>query len=91
MGGSIFWKTREIGLPSYSKICTLWMTLIGRIQTLTGVVAGGRRVKDDRKKLIGPFGPADSIVLHICTVVCINSPPPPLFGLKYEGAIGQSR
>ncbi len=22
--GSIFWKTREIGLPSYSKICTLW-------------------------------------------------------------------
>jgi hypothetical protein len=22
MGGSIFWKTREIGLPSYSKICT---------------------------------------------------------------------
>ncbi len=25
MGGSIFWKTREIGLPSYSKICTLWL------------------------------------------------------------------
>ncbi len=24
-GGSIFWKTREIGLPSYSKICTLWI------------------------------------------------------------------
>ncbi len=24
-GGSIFWKTREIGLPSYSKICTLWL------------------------------------------------------------------
>jgi hypothetical protein len=24
-GGSIFWKTREIGLPSYSKICTLWV------------------------------------------------------------------
>ncbi len=23
-GGSIFWKTIEIGLPSYSKICTLW-------------------------------------------------------------------
>jgi hypothetical protein len=23
-GGSIFWKTREIGLSSYSKICTLW-------------------------------------------------------------------
>ncbi len=23
-GGSIFWKTREIGFPSYSKICTLW-------------------------------------------------------------------
>jgi hypothetical protein len=22
-GGSIFWKTRDIGLPSYSKICTL--------------------------------------------------------------------
>jgi hypothetical protein len=22
-GGSIFWKTREIGLPSYNKICTL--------------------------------------------------------------------
>ncbi len=22
-GGSIFWKTREIGLPSYSKICTM--------------------------------------------------------------------
>jgi hypothetical protein len=22
-GGSTFWKTREIGLPSYSKICTL--------------------------------------------------------------------
>ncbi len=22
-GGSIFWKRREIGLPSYSKICTL--------------------------------------------------------------------
>jgi hypothetical protein len=27
MGGSIFWKTREIGLPSYSKICTLCTTL----------------------------------------------------------------
>jgi hypothetical protein len=27
MGGSIFWKTREIGLPSYSKICTLWSNL----------------------------------------------------------------
>ncbi len=26
-GGSIFWKTREIGLPSYSKICTLWAGL----------------------------------------------------------------
>ncbi len=24
-GGSIFWKTREIGLASYSKICTLWV------------------------------------------------------------------
>ncbi len=24
-GGSIFWKTKEIGLPSYSKICTLWI------------------------------------------------------------------
>ncbi len=24
-GGSIVWKTREIGLSSYSKICTLWM------------------------------------------------------------------
>ncbi len=24
-GESIFWKTREIGLPSYSKICTLWL------------------------------------------------------------------
>ncbi len=24
-GGAIFWKTREIGLPSYSKICTLWL------------------------------------------------------------------
>ena len=23
-GGSIFWKMIEIGLPSYSKICTLW-------------------------------------------------------------------
>jgi hypothetical protein len=23
--GSIFWKTREIGLHSYSKICTLWL------------------------------------------------------------------
>ncbi len=23
-GVTIFWKTREIGLPSYSKICTLW-------------------------------------------------------------------
>ncbi len=26
-GGSIFWKTREIGLPSYSKICTLCSNL----------------------------------------------------------------
>ncbi len=26
-GGSTFWKTREIGLPSYSKICTLWCYL----------------------------------------------------------------
>ncbi len=26
-GGSIFWKTREIGLPSYSKICTLCSAL----------------------------------------------------------------
>ncbi len=25
-GGSIFWKTRDIGLPYYSKICTLWLT-----------------------------------------------------------------
>ncbi len=25
-GGSIFWKTSEIGLPSYSKICTLWVS-----------------------------------------------------------------
>ncbi len=24
-GRSIFWKTREIRLPSYSKICTLWV------------------------------------------------------------------
>ncbi len=24
-GGSIFWNTREIRLPSYSKICTLWL------------------------------------------------------------------
>jgi hypothetical protein len=23
--GRIFWKTKEIGLPSYSKICTLWV------------------------------------------------------------------
>ncbi len=23
-GGSIVWKAREIGFPSYSKICTLW-------------------------------------------------------------------
>ncbi len=23
-GGSIFWKTRVIGLPSYGNICTLW-------------------------------------------------------------------
>ncbi len=31
-GGSIFWKTREIGMPSYSKICTLWFvfTIGGR-------------------------------------------------------------
>jgi len=26
-GGSTFWKTREIRLPSYSKICTLWFIL----------------------------------------------------------------
>jgi hypothetical protein len=26
-GGSMFWKTREIGLPSYSKICTLRWTV----------------------------------------------------------------
>ncbi len=26
--GSIFWKTREIGLPSYSKICTLWFNVM---------------------------------------------------------------
>jgi hypothetical protein len=24
-GGSLFWKTREIELPSYSKICTMWV------------------------------------------------------------------
>jgi hypothetical protein len=24
IGGSIFWKTRVLGLHSYSKICTLW-------------------------------------------------------------------
>ncbi len=29
-GGSIFWKTREIGLPSYSKICTLWRYYSGQ-------------------------------------------------------------
>ncbi len=28
--GSIFWKTREIGLPSYSKICTLCSTTFNR-------------------------------------------------------------
>ncbi len=30
-GGSIFWKTREIRLPSYSKICTLCSPLSGGI------------------------------------------------------------
>jgi len=30
MGGSIFWKKREIGLPSYSKICTLFFLLFLR-------------------------------------------------------------
>ncbi len=32
--GSIFWKTREIGLPSYSKICTLWPKLSLRTAAL---------------------------------------------------------
>ncbi len=32
MGGSIFWKTRKIGLPSYSKICTLWPVLSRRLR-----------------------------------------------------------
>ncbi len=27
-GGSVYWKTREIGLPSYSKICTLWVRVL---------------------------------------------------------------
>ncbi len=31
-GGSIIWKTREIGLPSYSKICTLWLYLFQLLQ-----------------------------------------------------------
>ncbi len=31
-GGSIFWKTREIGLSSYSKICTLWVKGLTRRQ-----------------------------------------------------------
>jgi hypothetical protein len=42
-GGSIFWKTREIGLPSYSKICTLWVAVVvyrpgraGRIRNCAG-------------------------------------------------------
>jgi hypothetical protein len=38
-GGSIFWKTREIGFPSYSKIGTLWiqtMKQAERKRTLDG-------------------------------------------------------
>jgi hypothetical protein len=32
-GGSIFWKTREIGLPSYCEICTLWYTFFTKKET----------------------------------------------------------
>ncbi len=35
-GGSIFWKTREIGLPSYSKICTLWVSTTTQEEWGTG-------------------------------------------------------
>ncbi len=47
MGGSIFWKTREIGLPSYSKICTLWLIpkeVIKEQPTPTNLSATARRV-----------------------------------------------
>ncbi len=39
-GGSIFWKTREIGLPSYSKICTLWLALYTTVQRSPLVLPG---------------------------------------------------
>jgi hypothetical protein len=36
-GGSIFWKTREIGLPSYSKICTLCIQVNERYKLILSV------------------------------------------------------
>ncbi len=38
-GGSIFWKTREIGLPSYIKICTLWCPH-STVRTFWGIPRG---------------------------------------------------
>ncbi len=38
-GGSIFWKTREIGLPSYSKKCTLWGRPKGRLRASLRLIA----------------------------------------------------
>ncbi len=58
-GGSKFWKTREIGLPSYSKICIRWVRL--RRQCEDTILAwalaffvdglGGGMVHTDKKKI----------------------------------------
>jgi hypothetical protein len=54
MGGSIVWKTREIGLPSYSKICTLWLhayrTPLDMNQTGGGDEECKNEANIDRKK-----------------------------------------
>jgi hypothetical protein len=49
MGRSIFWKTREMGLPSYSKICTLWVKSNPKFLTGGGggIVSSGTGFKVD--------------------------------------------
>ncbi len=68
-GGSIFWKTREIGLPSYSKICTLCCQC--SVSTFVEGGGGGRGVTGRKKE--------DSFVhIYLCIsiiLLVLNSAP----------------
>jgi hypothetical protein len=83
VGGSIFWKTREIGLPSYSKICTCtlclglrrWMSfcpliLSPSISFSVVLQDGGKKWK--RKKNIDHHG--QRTIPNICHLPDADSP-----------------